>query len=62
MIDDPGGPLFRIFLVAEKYDPIDKCNKTKTINFTCTNIELQDLVYKLKDAVRHSSVFTNRIS
>lgn len=48
-----GGPLFRIALKTEKYDPNVHEPKVEIINFTCTHQELQDLVYKLKDATNH---------
>lgn len=48
-----GGPLFRISLTTEKYDEETGAEKDENVCFTCTSQELQDLVYKLKDAVRH---------
>ncbi|RZC37648.1 COMM domain-containing protein 3, partial [Asbolus verrucosus] len=52
-LDRSEGPLFRIGLQTEKFDPPSRAKKIKFINFTCTSQELQDLVYKLKDALRH---------
>lgn len=40
------GPLFRIAFVTTGGDEREIC-------FNCTSQELQDLVYKLKDVVRH---------
>ncbi|CAG9820531.1 unnamed protein product [Phaedon cochleariae] len=60
-MDSSEGPLFRICLVTDKYDPETETKKMSTINFTCTSQELQDLVYKLKDSVRHCSTVTSRI-
>lgn len=62
MLEESAGPLFRISLIAEKYDNINQCNKAENIYFTCTSQELQDLVYKLKDAERHCKNLTNRIT
>lgn len=62
MIEDSEGPLFRISLITEKYDDTDNCNKEKNIDFVCTCQELQDLLYKLKDALRHCNNVTNKIN
>jgi hypothetical protein len=51
--DSSGGPLFRIGLQTEKYDSESDGKKIEFVTFTCDSQELQDLVYKLKDAVRH---------
>lgn len=47
------GPLFRISFITEKFDSKAHEKKIENIFFTCTSQELQDLVYKLKDAIRH---------
>ncbi|XP_044260956.1 COMM domain-containing protein 3 [Tribolium madens] len=52
-LDCNQGPIFRIGLQTEKYDPENECKKVDFLQFTCDSQELQDLVYKLKDAVRH---------
>lgn len=52
-LDSSQGPIFRIGLQTEKYDAENECKKTDFIQFSCDSQELQDLVYKLKDAVRH---------
>lgn len=62
MMEESEGPLFQISLITEKYDDIDKCNREKSINFTCTSQELQDLIYKLKDALRHCSTVINKMN
>ncbi|XP_011261687.1 COMM domain-containing protein 3 [Camponotus floridanus] len=36
-----------------------KCNEMKYVTFTCTIQQLQELVYKLKDAVRHIEKISN---
>ncbi|XP_029170859.1 COMM domain-containing protein 3 isoform X2 [Nylanderia fulva] len=36
-----------------------KCNEMKYVTFTCTVQQLQELVYKLKDAVRHIEKISN---
>ncbi|KAJ8911304.1 hypothetical protein NQ315_016998 [Exocentrus adspersus] len=61
VVDQPEGPLFRVSLITEEYDAEAQCKKLKNVNFTCTSQELQDLVYKLKDAVRHCSTLHNHI-
>ncbi|KAJ8981933.1 hypothetical protein NQ317_002104 [Molorchus minor] len=53
MVDESEGPLFRVSLIAEEFDEQTQQKKLKNVNFSCTSQELQDLVYKLKDAVRH---------
>lgn len=53
VLDQSEGPLFRVSLKTEKYDEKTQGVKTEFIEFSCTSQELQDLVYKLKDAVRH---------
>lgn len=50
---ESGGPLFRISLSTEAYDRDTQGNKRQSVDFTCNSQELQDLVYKLKDVVRH---------
>ncbi|KAJ3652449.1 hypothetical protein Zmor_018411 [Zophobas morio] len=52
-VDASEGPLFRIGLQTEKYNSEIGGKKVELVNFTCDSQELQDLVYKLKDAVRH---------
>ncbi|XP_044762986.1 COMM domain-containing protein 3 [Coccinella septempunctata] len=52
-LDQCGGPIFRIGFTMEKFDEGMGCKKTEYLNFTCNSQEMQDLVYKLKDAVRH---------
>ncbi|XP_008194474.1 uncharacterized protein LOC100142004 isoform X1 [Tribolium castaneum] len=52
-LDSSQGPLFRIGLQTEKYDCENEGKKIDFIQFTCDSQELQDLVNKLKDAVRH---------
>ncbi|KAL3271105.1 hypothetical protein HHI36_021601 [Cryptolaemus montrouzieri] len=52
-LDHSGGPLFRIAFTTEKFDQENLCKKIQHVNFTCDSQEMQDLVYKLKDAVRH---------
>lgn len=61
-MEDSEGPLYRISLITEQFDSFEKCNKIKNINFTCNSLELQDLVNKLKDAVRHSNTIINKIN
>lgn len=60
MMEDSTGPLFKVSLIAEEYDINQSSNVVKQINFVCTSPELQDLVYKLKDAIRHCNTVTNR--
>lgn len=36
-----------------------KCNQVKHVIFTCTIQQLQELVYKLKDVVRHIEKMSN---
>lgn len=62
MVTESDGPIFRISLVVEKFNEKEQCNKINNINFTCTAQELQDLVYKLKDAVRHCNSISSRNS
>ncbi|KAK4878283.1 hypothetical protein RN001_010789 [Aquatica leii] len=57
-LDQSEGPIFRISLVSSKYDECDNERKLERINFSCNSQELQDLVYKLKDAVRHCQRLT----
>ncbi|KRT82305.1 hypothetical protein AMK59_3074 [Oryctes borbonicus] len=52
-IDESEGPIFRICLLAESYNEEKQSNDIEKINFSCTSQELQDLVYRLKEAVRH---------
>ncbi|XP_060533610.1 COMM domain-containing protein 3 [Cylas formicarius] len=47
------GPVFRIGLKTEQYNEETEHSGRKVLHFTCTSQELQDLVYKLKDVVRH---------
>lgn len=58
-LDECGGPLFRIGFTMEKFDEETMCKKTKYLNFTCNSQEMQDLVYKLKEAVRHCERLSN---
>ncbi|XP_018569948.1 COMM domain-containing protein 3 [Anoplophora glabripennis] len=59
--DESEGPIFRVSLIAEEYDVEAECKRLKNVIFTCTSQELQDLVYKLKDAVRHCTTLHHRI-
>ncbi|XP_025834239.1 COMM domain-containing protein 3 [Agrilus planipennis] len=52
-LEEASGPIFRISLITEVFDEQLQKPVQKPINFTCTTQELQDLVYKLKDAVNH---------
>ncbi|GJQ81921.1 hypothetical protein Trydic_g20389 [Trypoxylus dichotomus] len=52
-IDESEGPIFRICLLAETFNGEKQSNEIEKINFSCTSQELQDLVYRLKEAVRH---------
>lgn len=61
MIDGSFGPVFRISLITEQFDVNLGMKTIKDINFSCTTEELQDLVYKLKDIVRHCYAFSNGI-
>ncbi|XP_023011627.2 COMM domain-containing protein 3 [Leptinotarsa decemlineata] len=60
-MDSSEGPIFRINLISEKFDTESQHKKLENIMFNCTSQELQDLVYKLKDAVRHCSSVTQRL-
>lgn len=60
MMEDSEGPLFRIAFTTEKYDDINQCKKVQNINFSCTGQELQDLVYKIKEALRHCNTLMYR--
>ncbi|CAG9772197.1 unnamed protein product [Ceutorhynchus assimilis] len=57
--DQSEGPIFRVSLKTEKFDSTLKGPKIEFIEFSCTGQELQDLVYKLKDAVRHCQKLAN---
>ncbi|KAF5294325.1 hypothetical protein FQR65_LT10778 [Abscondita terminalis] len=57
-LDQSDGPIFRISLITSKYDEHEGKRKAEPINFSCNSQELQDLVYKLKDAVRHCQRLT----
>lgn len=46
-------PVYNIQLCTKK------CNKINYLTFTCTVQQLQDLVYKLKDIVRHIDKMSN---
>ncbi|KAK9753933.1 COMM domain [Popillia japonica] len=52
-IDEVGGPIFRITLFVENFNDMKQENEIDKINFSCTSQELQDLVYRLKEAARH---------
>lgn len=54
-IDQFSGPLFRISIITESNNQVKKVNE---INFVCNRQELQDLVYKLKDASKHCNKLT----
>ncbi|CAH1966779.1 unnamed protein product [Acanthoscelides obtectus] len=60
-LDAVDGPVFMILLVTQKYDLAKEETVTKEIAFRCTVNELQDLVFKIKDAVRHCSVLSKGI-
>ncbi|KAG5885343.1 hypothetical protein JTB14_014361 [Gonioctena quinquepunctata] len=60
-MDSSEGPIFRISLVAEQFDAESEQKKIENITFSCTSQELQDFVYKLKDALRHCSSITHKI-
>lgn len=62
MMEDSEGPIFRISLSAEKFDDFNNKNTIKNIIFSCTSQELQDLLYKFKDALRHCNTICNRIN
>lgn len=47
------GLLYRITLNTETFDEHLQKMVTKALEFSCTSEELQDLVYKLKESVRH---------
>ncbi|CAG9857409.1 unnamed protein product [Phyllotreta striolata] len=59
-MDSADGPLFRICFVAEEFSETDG-KALRNIHFTCNSVELLDLIYKLKDAVRHCSNLTHRL-
>ncbi|ENN73987.1 COMM domain-containing protein 3 isoform X2 [Dendroctonus ponderosae] len=61
-LDQPDGPLFKLSLKIEKYDAVLEELKHEFIEFTCTSQELQDLVYKLKDIVRHCQKLASGLS
>lgn len=52
-LDQSEGPIFEVSLKTEKYDEAIQKVNIEYINFICTNQELQDLVYKLRDIARH---------
>ncbi|CAH1099447.1 unnamed protein product [Psylliodes chrysocephalus] len=60
-MDSSEGPLFRICLIAEQYDNENENKALKNIHFTCNSVELLDLIYKLKDALRHCNNLTHRV-
>ncbi|XP_022907129.1 COMM domain-containing protein 3 [Onthophagus taurus] len=47
------GPIFSINLITETWDKESESNKRDSIDFLCTTQELQDLVYKLLEVMRH---------
>ncbi|GLV46698.1 uncharacterized protein CBL_13146 [Carabus blaptoides fortunei] len=47
------GPIYRIRLSTEVYDETTEKKRCEYVHFNCNVQQLQDLVYKLKDAVRH---------
>lgn len=57
-LNQSDGPLFRISLISEKKVEDYSSAPVNRIEFSCTSQELQDLVYKLKDAVRHCQRIT----
>ncbi|KAK5638743.1 hypothetical protein RI129_013038 [Pyrocoelia pectoralis] len=58
-LDRSDGPIFRIALSTSKFDESVKGKSVERVYFTCNSRELQDLVYKLKDAVRHCQRLTS---
>lgn len=52
-LDEAEGPIFRIRLSTEVYDANTQNKNIEYVHFSCNTQQLQDLVYKLKDAVRH---------
>nr|CAH7718850.1 unnamed protein product [Callosobruchus chinensis] len=60
-LDAMDGPIFMIALVTQQYDLAKEEDVRKEIVFRCTANELQDLVFKIKDAVRHCSVLSRGI-
>ncbi|KAB0791715.1 hypothetical protein PPYR_03515 [Photinus pyralis] len=58
-LDHSEGPIFRIALVTSKFDEDSGSKGIERVYFTCNGQELQDLVYKLKDAVRHCQRLTS---
>ncbi|XP_045468764.1 COMM domain-containing protein 3 isoform X2 [Harmonia axyridis] len=52
-LEQDEGPLFRIGFTMEKFDEEEMCKKNQHLNFICNSQEMQDLIYKLKDAVKH---------
>lgn len=51
-LNESDGPVFRITLLTDVSDKVGG-KKIEEVSFACDSRELQDLVYKLKDAVRH---------
>lgn len=52
-LNEAEGPIFRIRLSTEVYDSATQNKRIEYLHFSCNTQQLQDLVYKLKDAVRH---------
>lgn len=52
-LDHAEGPIYRIRLSTQVYDEQKKDKTLEYIHFNCNTQQLQDLVYKLKDAVKH---------
>lgn len=48
-----GVPLYHVRLSTKKHETIDH------VTFSCTIQQLQELVFKLKDAIRYSEKLTN---
>ncbi|XP_065170849.1 COMM domain-containing protein 3 [Atheta coriaria] len=52
-LDLSQGPLFKVKFITETFDAESQINKLEDFVFWCTTLEMQDLVYKLEDALRH---------
>lgn len=61
-ISEPEGPIFRVSLITENFDPEVVGAVQKEVRFSCNSQELQDLVYKLKEASIHCQKFADRKS
>ncbi|XP_017786258.1 PREDICTED: COMM domain-containing protein 3 [Nicrophorus vespilloides] len=58
-LDESDGPLFRVKLITEQFDQETNEKQMGNVTFCCDTQELQDLLYKLKDSLRHCQKILN---